>query len=603
MDVKELIEENKRRRERAAAGDAYRPEVQRRADDVARFDDDFEFWAERCVQIRHKLTGRLVPFRLNRAQKLLLAELEKQRRSGKPIRVILLKSRQWGGSTLIQIYMAWIQMVHKDNWHSLICAHVKDTAATIRGMYSCLLDDYPKIYLDADRKPPEFKGFERSQNTRVLTERNCRVTIASAESQEAARGNDFSMAHLSEVAFWRSGPAHSPVDMMRAVTSGIPMQPYTLIALESTANGVGNFFHKEWLRAEAGESAFVPVFVPWYLAEFNELAVDDPAALWRSLSADEREIWTNHPVTLEQLNWYHHKRLEAPSIEAMRAEYPSTPTEAFVNTGSNLFRVGDIERLRAGVKPPIATGNIAGAGAAGRYATRDVKFTPGSDRQEDEVAVWEMPREGVAYIAAVDVGGRSASADYSVIAVIARQRADAPAEVVAQWRGHIDHDLLAWKAASIATFYNNALLVIESNTLETETAATTENDGAYILNRLNHVYTNLYRRQAAGATAGGSRVGFHTNRRTKQMIINHLISIVREADYIERDGMALNELATYERKQNGSLGARDGCHDDLLMTRAIALFVDSMLPAPSTLDRLAPLRAGVSSCDRRGRCW
>lgn len=73
---------------------------------------------------------------------------------------------------------------------------------------------------------------------------------------------------------------------------------------------------------------------------------------------------------------------------------------------------------------------------------------------------------------AVDVGGRSESADWSVIAVFDRLGDDGSPlvrpKVVAQWRGHTFHDLLAWKAAAIAKWYDNALLVVESNTLETE---------------------------------------------------------------------------------------------------------------------------------------
>ena len=76
------------------------------------------------------------------------------------------------------------------------------------------------------------------------------------------------------------------------------------------------------------------------------------------------------------------------------------------------------------------------------------------------------------------------------------------------------------------------------------------------------------------------------------MIINHLISIVREGSYIEHDGAALNEYATYERKANGSLGARNGCHDDLLMTRAIGLYVADTSPWLDGPDRLASLRRG-----------
>ena len=102
--------------------------------DRLRFRHDFEFWAATCVHIISKDSKQSVPFVLNRAQRRLLGALERQRLAGVPIRLILLKARQWGASTLVQIYFAWIQIVHLHNWHSLICAHVKDTAATIRGM-------------------------------------------------------------------------------------------------------------------------------------------------------------------------------------------------------------------------------------------------------------------------------------------------------------------------------------------------------------------------------------------------------------------------------------------------------------------------------------
>ena len=79
--------------------------------ETQRMATDFEYWAARCVKIKDKLSGKLVPFRLNRPQRRVLSMLEEQRRGGRPIRMIMLKARQWGGSTLMQMYMAWIQMI------------------------------------------------------------------------------------------------------------------------------------------------------------------------------------------------------------------------------------------------------------------------------------------------------------------------------------------------------------------------------------------------------------------------------------------------------------------------------------------------------------
>ena len=150
--------------------------------------------------------------------------------------------------------------------------------------------------------------------------------------------------------------------------------------------------------------------------------------------------------------------------------------------------------------------------------------------------------------------------------------------VVAQWYGHIDIDLLAWKAGQIAAFYDNALLVIESNTLEThdKERQVDGDQSQFVLNQLGGVYPNLYARSSPeDSIIEGKPVkyGFHTNINTKPMIISTLIKVVRETSYVERDKRCLDEYITYEKKQNGSFGAIKGKHDDLLMTRAIGLHI------------------------------
>lgn len=170
--------------------------------------------------------------------------------------------------------------------------------------------------------------------------------------------------------------------------------------------------------------------------------------------------------------------------------------------------------------------------------------------------------------------------DGSVISVFDRQpmlNGSGP-EVVAQWRGHIDHDCLAWKCAMIAQWYDNALLVIESNTLETENCEGDHN--LFILNSLGHTYRNLYYRTSFDnmSKRPSFKVGFHTNSATKTMVINSLIQKVRENAYTERSSTACDEFSTYEIKNNGSFGAKAGYHDDVLMTRAIGLHIATSTP-------------------------
>ena len=180
----------------------------------ARCRHDFEYWAVTCVRIKDKISSRDIAFRLNAPQRKLLGVMERMRMDGKPVRVILLKARQWGGSTLVQIYMAWWQTVLYTNCHSLICSQVKDTSATIRGMYSKLLANYPEDYweeLDADGKSkksagknkkvtPRFRSWEGALNVREIAGRNCHVTISSIENQEAVRAGENPMANMTELA-------------------------------------------------------------------------------------------------------------------------------------------------------------------------------------------------------------------------------------------------------------------------------------------------------------------------------------------------------------------------------------------------------------------
>lgn len=551
---------------------------------MLRFSHDFEFWAATCVRIKDKLSGRDIPFVLNRPQRRVLAVLEGMRVARRPIRLIMLKARQWGGSTLIQMYMAWIQCIHHRNWHSLICAHVKDTASTIRGMYTKMLACYPDKFWPDD-SPHDFRPFERSVNTRVITGRDCRVTVGSSEGQEAVRGADYAMAHLSEVAFWKDSPTQSPEGFIRALCGGIVRQPDTLIALESTANGVGNYFHSEWLRSEDGRSDKAAVFVPWYEIDIYTAEVPDAEALWKSMSDYERWLW-QLGCTLDQIQWYREKLSEYPSRHLMQAEFPSSATEAFANTGSGVFAPTLIDTLRARCSDSYELGELSTASP----------LLPGAMTVNGFVAdpcghlkVWSRPRHGIdRYVVSVDIGGRTDRADFSVIAVIDRFPPHGLPEIVAQWRGHIDHDLLTAKAAAIASWYGNALLVVESNSLESQTTPDTDN-ALILLSELNRHYPNLYRRRALDSATHAleNRVGFHTNRQTKALVIGHLISLVRDSAYIERDTEACNELAVYERDPSGRYTARHGCHDDILMTRAIGLWVASQMPPPADLSDIA----------------
>lgn len=272
--------------------------------------------------------------------------------------------------------------------------------------------------------------------------------------------------------------------------------------------------------------------------------------------------------------------------DQMLSEYPSNDIEAFVNSGAHVFNRNKALELKKGCMPPVYSGELVGNADYGTKALEGIIF---EQDPNGRLKVWDWPdvnsngkSNGIAnrYLTVVDVGGRSIKADWSVIAVFDRIRicfGEGPA-IVAQWRGHCDMDQLAWLSARISRWYGDALLAIESNTLETrDPDRYVDGDQSYfILNQLRDCYPNLYaRRQSPEDIVEGRprKYGFHTNVSTKPMIISNLVRVVREGLYIERDENCINEYLTYERRQNGSYGAITGKHDDILMTRAIGLHI------------------------------
>jgi len=321
------------------------------------------------------------------------------------------------------------------------------------------------------------------------------------------------------------------------------------------------------------------------------------------------KLWQSG-ATLEGILWYILKRTEFPSgHDSMAAEYPSDDIEAFVNSGANVFDQYHVDKFRPACRPPQVVGDIYGEALPDLRETdrnaaclKNLKFV---EDHQGELWIWEFPlswedprsardfKVTDRYVVGVDIGGRSNKADWSVIVVIDRLNMidGGRPEVVAQWRGHIDHDLLAWKAAQIAMFYDNALLVIESNTLETHSSdnGLDGDQSAYILNVLKRCYNNLYARRQTDQEVNNRdqavRYGFHTNTLTKPLIISGLVVYVREQLYVERDIRVLEEYNTYQRAKNGSFAAAEGHHDDLLMTRAFTLHICfNEMPLPKIID-------------------
>lgn len=584
---------------------------------------DFYFWAYAFVRIKPKETaegsGDDIPFLLNRQQRRLVMLYEKQRKAGRPIRVVLAKSRQWGGSTVTQIYMAWLQLVHRKGLNSIIVGHQKDACAEVEGMFIKVINNYPVAMLHPigeafDENEPKFVGDHTSANIHHIPQRNCKIKVGSAEKPDSARGGDSALVHCTEVAFWKKTEGKTPEQIVRSACGGVSYRPNTMIVYESSPNGSGNFFDREYFDAKKGKSVFDAMFVAWREIETYAISLtpeqqeQEAQWLWENrLNANissNRErpgkyywyLWTIG-ATLEAIAWYKQKRTEFTCDEDMAAEYPSDDIEAFTNSGARVFSADAVLKFRGACRPPLVIGDVYGDDSCGEDALKKIRF---SEDRQGQLWVWQHPDKDTLvtnrYLVVVDIGGRSAKTDWSVICVFDRywMIEGSKPSVVAQWYGHIDMDLLAWKAAQVAAYYNNALLVIESNTLETKyrDRIVEGNQAPFILNEIKDVYDNLYARpQSDEKIREGAPVmyGFHTNVATKPKVISTLVKVVREGLYTERDERCLEEFTTYERDKSGAYNAIVGKHDDLLMTRAIGLHICfHEMPMPAIVDNVKP---------------
>lgn len=588
-----------------------------------RYNYDFEFYAVSCDTILDKETKRPIRFRLNRAQRRLLAKLEKMRKAGKQIKIQILKARQMGFSTLIQMYMKWIQIIHKKNWDSVVCAHTRDVAVNVRSMYESSI----KAMIPICGVRHTIGLYATTHNTKIIPERGCKITVGFASEPESVRSQAPMMVHFSEEAFYPTTENNNPELLETSIVSAIPNVPFTLIARESTANGVGDYFYEQWQKAKSGETAFEAFFAPWFEIPLYEEFFDGHyyqhngkrkkgtvSNFISTLNDYEQNLWNNHKdCTLENLNWRRMKASSMPSESKMKQEFPSDDIEAFQDSGSPVFIAEHVERLRSDCCLPICVGDMVSRCAPEiavvepkrrKEILQDVRFEPDAEatdyvlngdmkmrklKGESKVWIWAYPdtaqKISNRYVVIYDPQrGKTAEADNGVIKVIDRywmMHGEGP-EVVAKFYGHTDKDIAIWKAAMIAKWYCDALLVVESNTFDSDVK---DDESEFIFDTIADYYGNLYSRTPADKIREGLPVkyGFNMNRNTKPMIINHYIAIIRERGYVERDEETLDEARTFENKKDGSTGAKQGKHDDHIIVTMTGLWVCYQLPIPAEI--------------------
>ena len=613
-----------------------------------RAEEDPAFAFITFYKIQDKMSGQMRPFLLNYPQRLVLEDLEEMRRNRQPIREIILKARQWGGSTLSEGYEKWMQdFRHPTGWSIVIMAHVQAATKRIKAMFTKMLANQPGWSLGVKGQKLKLGSYEGSKSDFIVqTERGEEVgsrviNIGSYENYDSLRSADMKCLHGSEVAYWKKTEGKEPEEVLSSVD--IPDIPDTVMILESSGRGAAGFFHDMYQEAKdpdipsAWHARFIAFFqiendrkeldsrwgniwsdkVPWKKVEqekgYAKLCIEFALWLWENRKSKQcpegfREtgeffwqLWEKG-ASFEAINWYRYKRNNYRTHTYIATEAPSDDIEAFRMSGKLIFDMYRIEALqrhkKQGEKQPIFIGNIVSKTEKGEdaiYTARLVETV--GDGQV--LRIWEMPnclKVSDRYVVSVDIGGRSATSDFTVMTVIDRlgmmRGMGGKPKVVARWRGHIRHDLLAWKAAALAHFYSDAELVIESNTADTKkNQIDTEGEHSLsIIDEIADYYDNLYIRESKvdEVTQKVTNVyGFQTNVLTKQLVIDNYIAYIDDQLYYEPDKQAYDELRIYERHDDGTMGNVEGQnnHDDVVMSTGIGLYVSQKMPLPAWIKK------------------
>lgn len=477
---------------------------------------------------------KLVP---NWAQVEYMEEVERQAAKNRPIRLIVLKARQLGISTVTEACGFAMSFIHEGT-QGLVVAHEMDASQHLLSMTQLYWDTYP------------FKDFYqlKYESAKHLTwTMGSGMRITTAGNIKAGRSKTIHFLHASEVAFWPD-----PEKTMLGLRQTVPNTPRSMVVLESTANGVGNYFYKLWKAAESGDVDYVPLFFPWHRhPEYKASALNIPYHSLGHLNSDERAL-SAMGISDDRLAWrrWAIKNLADNDLNNFHQEYPSTAEEAFVSSGSAVFPP---EKLRTCYKQMEGIrGRLIRDGSRVRF----VKDISGPLRLYKKPA---PDNDWGQYF----IGGDpsfTTRGDNACAQVLNRRTL----EQVAVWKGKIDPGSFAEEMAKLGAYYNYAMLAPES-----------EGSGQITIGKLLAMeYPHVWHHQRPDKLPGKMTdiYGWSTTSKSKHLAIGWLLKNIVDEDIILHDAQTFHEMQQYVTLDNGGYGnGANADHDDHVMALAIAV--------------------------------
>lgn len=525
------------------------PELRRQLLKIRRISSDFRRYCANNLKIKLE-SGEIIPFKLNPIQEIILENVLDDLANKRPVRYIILKARKEGVSTLVEALIYWWTATHQ-NTRSKIVAHDKDTAMELYEMFRRFYDNANPLFKPSVKYNTRSDlTFDNEQGTGLKS----MIDVSSAKETGTGRGMTITCLHGSEVASWSDGS-----ELMAGLMQAVPKIPNTMIFLESTANGIGDFFHKTWQAAKAGNSVFKPLFFSW--SDRPDYSAPIPRNF--KLTEEEKEIKKKFDLNDNQIAWRRETMKEfANDPRKFYQEYPLTDIEAFLSSGSSRFDIASLVKMEERCKPAKTYDLIEDT------AKKKIDFnTPFSfDRaykpievENAPLKIWEQPRPDAEYVIGADVA-EGIGEDFSVATIIKKETM----ETVARWRGDAEPAEFGEILDTLGRYYNTALIGCEIN-----------NHGLTTVQRLRDMnYPNLYRREKGldeRFERHTSKLGWQTSTRTKPLMINALSEAITLGKIKDYDITFVRECMEYVVDDRGRTNAQTGSHDDTVVATAIAL--------------------------------
>jgi hypothetical protein len=500
-------------------------------------------WIETHLWIRDK-RRQLIPLHLNESQADYHAHATQWD--------VILKARQIGFTTLICArYFA--DCLLRSNTVSVIVAHDTDSSERIFRIVQLFWERLPAA-IQAMAGKPRFSN-RREYFWPAI---NSQFYVGTAGSLTFGRGQTINNLHCSEFAFWPK-----PEEAMVALSEAVPADGSMVI--ESTANGMGNYFHDLWRAAMEGNNRFTPHWYRWF--DSSEYAVAPTAAeeaLWAdqvasgiagcggatdagsALTAEEIGLIRDHGLSFAQIRWRREKIRDLG--QRFKQEYPENEMDCFLASTRGVFDPDALARAAARIAAERAPQRIDVL----HWRDSQVAVAPAT------LVMWEEPVAERIYVIGADVGEGVAGGDASAACVIERTSG----AQVAELHGRVAPDRFAQMLNLLGRWYNRAMLAVERN-----------NHGHSTLNTLRHAcrYPRLYYHVRYDQTRQGTAtLGWPTDQATKPILVDDLAAAILEEALIMRSAGLVDECRSFVTHDGGSQGAQPGKHDDRVIAAGIA---------------------------------